>query len=76
MTARTTTKRKRGAPTNGRPYSGPSIALRLPEPHMSETKRLAEQEASTPANFARRVYLLGLDQYRKTQQAQGQAVQA
>ena len=53
-----------------------AIALRLPEPHLNETLRLAEEDFSTPSNFVRRVYLLGLDQYRKTQQAQGQAVQA
>ena len=74
-------RRKPGRPVNGAPYSGRSIALRLPEPYMSETVRLAADEASTEANFARRVYLIGLAQYRKRVKAraatqQEQAVQA
>ena len=76
-----TPPRKRGRPVNGAPYSRRSIALRLPEPYMSETMRLAADEASTEANFARRVYLIGLAQYRKRVKAraatqQEQAVQA
>lgn len=71
-----TTPQRRGRKPGKRLFSGRAIALRLPEPHLNETLRLAEEDFSTPSNFVRRVYLLGLDQYRKTQQAQGQAVQA
>lgn len=65
----TTTKRKRGRPTSDRRFSGQAIALRLPEPYMAETMRLAEQEASTPASFARRIYLIGLRQFQQQQEA-------
>ena len=61
----TITQKKRGRPASDRRYSGPCIALRLPPPHMDETLRLAEQEASTPANFVRRIYLIGLSHYQQ-----------
>lgn len=48
-----------------------SISLRLPADKLAETLEFAAEEGRTASNFVRRVYLIGLEQYRKAQQPQG-----
>ena len=44
---------------------------RVPADKLAETLEFAAEEGRTASNFVRRVYLIGLEQYRKAQQPQG-----
>ena len=54
-------------PSPGTPYSAcrvPHIALRLAAAELDEAQACAQAEGRTAGNFARLVYLMGMDMYR------------
>lgn len=71
------------APRRGRPSLPPDVrlvrevpvALRLPPAEHKRTQAYAGREGRSVANFARRVYLLGLAQY-EAEQGRGDATPA